>query len=69
MGKTAKGVDPTKLDDAKVVQILSKLDKAVPVAQIAAEFGVSAGTVNRINKGLSWKHIPRSGGKVKLANA
>ena len=47
------------LTESKVLQILERLQKCIPHRLIAAEFGVSKQTIDRISGGKSWCNVPR----------
>lgn len=50
-----------KLADAQVKDILKLCKNGTPQSQLARQYGVSQSIISDINRGVSWKHIKRSG--------
>lgn len=49
----------SKLNDEKVIQILSMLKEGYTTIEIGKKFGIQNSTVSYIKSGKTWKHIPR----------
>lgn len=67
-GRSAKGADQhlSKLDDSRVRRIRELSEKGFMQVELALMFGVTQGTIGKILRGETWKHVLRRVRRTKV---